>query len=604
VTSSHRRGYGSRLALAALVWLAACRPDAPLAPRPREVNVAINAALTADQQALIAGMSVEVTGPGIAVPIVSVLDVAGATVNGTVAVPVGGGRRFLVHAYDATAAETHTGEATVTVRPGSNPALVITLYARSGGVPVVVTVGTFALTLDVGSVVTTVGATVVLEALVHDAGVPVTAGVVRWGALDPTLARLVPSADGRSLQLTGLRAGATTLVASIGGIATAVPVTVAAAAGPERFLANIHAIGPTHTCVLALRRGALADSIARVLCWGENTHGQVGVSGAGPFFTPRLVTTVREGLQMNLAAGAAHTCVTPTGAAGDPDGGGASCWGDATAFGGDPAVQGPQRFVLPPGEATHHLAAGFRHTCVATVAGTVYCAGDPGHGRLGGIPATPRALVATAPRNGVPFFAVAGGARHTCALNNAWEIWCWGANDKGQLGDGTTTPSPAPVRVAGGREWGYVWAGEDVTCGYTQFTQELYCWGDNSRGQLRRVPGPAGSEGPLPFAHTPRLVAAPVQLSGLVDAVVPVIRLNDFTTTLYWRLEDGAIVESQLFPGLPLVYSASFGDRFCGLPFIADLRCSGSYPGDGSASSSSLVMVDLSTAIAAAGSTP
>lgn len=50
------------------------------------------------------------------------------------------------------------------------------------------------------------------------------------------------------------------------------------------------------------------------------------------------------------------------------------------------------------------------------------------------------------PEGQVTAFAL--GARHTCALRSNGIVWCWGANDHGQLGDGTTTARPFRTPVA------------------------------------------------------------------------------------------------------------------------------------------------------------
>ncbi len=56
------------------------------------------------------------------------------------------------------------------------------------------------------------------------------------------------------------------------------------------------------------------------------------------------------------------------------------------------------------------------------------------------------------------------------------DAYCWGDNAQGQLGDGTTTPSAAPILVSGGLSFSRLWAGNDHTCGRTT-TQDAYCWG-------------------------------------------------------------------------------------------------------------------------------
>ncbi len=79
--------------------------------------------------------------------------------------------------------------------------------------------------------------------------------------------------------------------------------------------------------------------------------------------------------------------------------------------------------------------------------------------------------------------AIATGASHSCAVTNAG-VTCWGANDQGQLGDGTTTARATPV-YAVGLTWGYqaVAAGDAFSCVLDTATA-VTCWGDNSHGQF------------------------------------------------------------------------------------------------------------------------
>src|SRR5690554_1105447 len=80
------------------------------------------------------------------------------------------------------------------------------------------------------------------------------------------------------------------------------------------------------------------------------------------------------------------------------------------------------------------------------------------------------------------------GSEHLCAINPAQELWCWGANDNGQLGDGTTTKRMAPVKVLNAVT--QVSLGAAHNCAI-DVNQDLYCWGDNSQQQIQNNPTPA-----------------------------------------------------------------------------------------------------------------
>jgi len=81
---------------------------------------------------------------------------------------------------------------------------------------------------------------------------------------------------------------------------------------------------------------------------------------------------------------------------------------------------------------------------------------------------------------------VSTGKYHTCAIDNDNGLWCWGKNDKGQLGLGAGDSSPyknVPTKI-GTDKWASVAAGYYHTCAINKVNQALYCWGDNSKGQL------------------------------------------------------------------------------------------------------------------------
>jgi alpha-tubulin suppressor-like RCC1 family protein len=81
------------------------------------------------------------------------------------------------------------------------------------------------------------------------------------------------------------------------------------------------------------------------------------------------------------------------------------------------------------------------------------------------------------------FTGIAAGAVHTCARTSAGQLFCWGRNTFGQLGDGTTTDRPAPVRVAGISGVATVQASGAHTCAASG-NGDAYCWGYNVEGQL------------------------------------------------------------------------------------------------------------------------
>jgi alpha-tubulin suppressor-like RCC1 family protein len=87
-----------------------------------------------------------------------------------------------------------------------------------------------------------------------------------------------------------------------------------------------------------------------------------------------------------------------------------------------------------------------------------------------------------APRS-VSITQLAAGFRHTCALLSDGTVRCWGNNDDGQLGDGTTTDRPRPAVVARLSNVTAITAGQDHTCAL-RANFDLLCWGRNQFGQL------------------------------------------------------------------------------------------------------------------------
>src|SRR5690606_18806876 len=86
------------------------------------------------------------------------------------------------------------------------------------------------------------------------------------------------------------------------------------------------------------------------------------------------------------------------------------------------------------------------------------------------------------------YTAITVGHRHGCGLDANGFASCWGDNAYGQIGDGTTDHAMRggvlrPVPVNGGLRFRSIAAGQGFTCGVT-LDYQLYCWGANDRGQL------------------------------------------------------------------------------------------------------------------------
>nr|MBI9051400.1 hypothetical protein [Anaerolineaceae bacterium] len=150
--------------------------------------------------------------------------------------------------------------------------------------------------------------------------------------------------------------------------------------------------------------------------------------------------------------------------------------------GGDPVVLPAFAFVIPVTGGQPIITAGLGHTCM-TVADEVYCwglniSGQVGNGNNENQLQPVKVLHV---RNVVD---LTSGSEFSCALTADGNIWCWGKNDSGQLGDGTTHNRSTPVLVKGLPAFatGFT-AGEAFTCAELE-NNETWCWGNNEFGQI------------------------------------------------------------------------------------------------------------------------
>ena len=194
--------------------------------------------------------------------------------------------------------------------------------------------------------------------------------------------------------------------------------------------------GGIHTCAVTSGGGAT--------CWGSNSNGRLGDGTTTNRTTPTDVTGLTSGV-LAVAAGGAHSCALGSGH-------GVKCWG---ANGAGQLGDGTTTERLTPADVVGltggvlAIATGGSHTCALDSGGGVECWGFNFDGQLGDGTTANRNAPTEVGGLSSGVLAIASGESHTCALTDSHGVKCWGANDNGQLGDGTTTSRSSPVDVSG-----------------------------------------------------------------------------------------------------------------------------------------------------------
>ena len=277
-------------------------------------------------------------------------------------------------------------------------------------------------------------------------------------------------------------------------------------AGSGPIYAVPQAVPPTGNQTFASMNGGLFHNCAVTFshvayCWGDNNNGQLGLGvntrSANSPTSVKLAIPFRS-----VSAGRVHSC-------GISIGGRGYCWGanergqlgasigfDTTTVPGTTLItfhdaNEPKELGSPFGPGTYFfgpwdwsaIAAGGVHTCAIRQGGAAYCWGLGREGQLGNGTNSVNEYFPRPVAGGIQFDSVAAGYMHSCARSSTGAIWCWGDNTDGQLGNGGNGASNVPVNVAGGLVFASVSAGYGHTCGLLA-GGEAYCWGRNDRGQL------------------------------------------------------------------------------------------------------------------------
>jgi len=311
----------------------------------------------------------------------------------------------------------------------------------------------------------------------------------------------------------------------------------------ERDFARLHPATPK---LAEVKLPALARK-TRALVTGEETYalvqgGQVlHWGGRADRMPAQPVRGIADAL--SVSTGANQSCAVRAK-------GQVLCWGaigTGTESSGSFAPRGSRFSSVPAAvggvKKAVSVSVGAAHACALDAAGAVFCWGNDSEGQLGNGKRGPGLSAALRKKSGIaspvpppellprqraskvklPAKAVevAAGSNTSCAVLKTGALWCWGANDQGQLGDGSTAASLSPKKVAGLEDVRQVALGDGQACAL-RAGGTLSCWGRDAHALTD-----AGPDGP--DLHVPTAIPGITDATELAvgDGAVCVLRAGE-----------------------------------------------------------------------------
>jgi len=194
-------------ALGSVLVLGACGDSVD--PGPGHGTLIVRADVSA---AAVATLVAEVTAPDIPTPLVFNIPIAAGVASGTITIPAGSNRTVTMRAYDAGGILTHDGSATLNIQSGTNATVAITLTPLTGDQAIVVTLGSFTITVTPSSPTVAISGTVQLDVAITDWNGAPTTGTVSWATQNPGIATVAATG-----LVTGAGVGSTKIAATFHG---------------------------------------------------------------------------------------------------------------------------------------------------------------------------------------------------------------------------------------------------------------------------------------------------------------------------------------------------------------------------------------------------